>query len=302
MTIASKYVAINGVNIHYVEAGCYSQEQPTLIFLHGFPEYWQVWQAQLAYFSTSHHVIAPDLPGYNLSDKPNDTDFYRMPNLIAFIAKFIEIMSRKNKVIVIGHDWGGAIAWPLAAFHSQLIERLVILNAPHPSTFTREIIHNPLQRDKSRYIHELIADDAPVLLAKNNCQYLSDKIFAQLSTCQQNEEVRQGYLNAWQQPGAINAMMQYYRAMPQLAPLENTDKKSAGPITKITEMKIPTIRVEVPTLVLWGDKDQAFVVDTLNNINAYVPNCQIQRFKDASHWLQHEKSLEINQAIAKFIS
>jgi pimeloyl-ACP methyl ester carboxylesterase len=301
MELVHKYVLVSNVNIHYVESGTKKDKQPTLIFLHGFPEYWGVWQQQLMHFSPNYRVIAPDLPGYNLSDKPADSSFYTIPNLVNFIAKFIACVSANEKVILVAHDWGGAIAWPLTAFHPQLIEKLIILNAPHPSTFTREMINNPKQRSKSEYIHELIADNAVELLERNNYEYLADKIFGQISSSNQTKDTRNEYLNVWQQAGAINGMMQYYRAMPQLAPLTDESSEKPGPIVDTQEMKIPNIQINVPTLVLWGEQDQAFVIETLNNINDYVHNCQIERFSDTSHWLQHEKSPEINHAIEKFI-
>jgi len=153
MELEHKHVLINDVNIHYVAAGATNNKTPTgatLIFLHGFPKYWQTWQNQLTYFSKEHHVIAPDLPGYNLSDKPQDVLFYQLSNLIEFMAKFIKTVSPTEKVHLIAHDWGGAIAWPLAAFHPELVEKLVIIKAAHPSIFTREMITNSVQRARVR--------------------------------------------------------------------------------------------------------------------------------------------------------
>jgi pimeloyl-ACP methyl ester carboxylesterase len=311
MPLEHQYVRIDDVNIHYVSAEAddkLAAATSTLIFLHGFPEYWQTWQAQLDYFAGHHRLIAPDLPGYNLSDKPQQLDFYQIHNLITFIAKFINTVSPEHKVTLVAHDWGGVIAWPLAAFYPQYIEKLVIINAAHPSTFTREMINNPLQRDKSAYIHALISRDAQTLLTKNNFQYLSET----LMTGHANGANKENYTQAWQQPGAINAMLQYYRAMPQLAPLDKAQNQqdnrntprtsSSGPVKDAGAMKIPNIVIHLPTLILWGEQDQAFVTENLNGIEQYVPSCTIKRYADASHWLMHEKSDQINQAIADFIT
>lgn len=317
MEFESKYALIDNVNIHYVSGGPTSAETnsakntlgPTFIFLHGFPEYWQTWQAQLDYFCRDHHVIAPDLPGYNLSDKPEDIAFYQVPHLIEFFAKFIQTVSPTKKVYLVAHDWGGAIAWPLAAFYPQYIAKLVILNAAHPSTFTREMINNPIQRKKSEYIHQLISADAENLLTQNNYQYLSDKMLMSENADVFDVDTTHRYQQVWQQPNAINGMLQYYRAMPQLAVtadatahIENGDNKNTvAQVSDLSKMRIPNIRIHVPTLILWGEHDQAFVNDNLNGIEQYVPDCLTQRFSDASHWLMHEKSPEINQAIAQFI-
>ena len=308
MDFIDKYIQVNGVNIHYVTAEPEKNKNLyTLIFLHGFPEYWGTWRKQLSYFSKQYRVIAPDLPGYHLSDKPDNTNFYQVPNLIAFLVEFIKALSPNKKVTLIAHDWGGAIAWPLAAFHEDLFERLVILNAAHPSTFTREMIHNPEQREKSEYIHQLIASNAAEVLTENNYQYLKDKM-NDSDPLAFTDEVQQQYEKVWQQPGAIDGMLQYYRAMPQLAASDKhkeTSNKSAAltqTVQDTSKMKIPHIMINLPTLILWGEHDQAFVNENLDDIEHYVPNCQIKRFADASHWLQHDKPKEINQYINDFLN
>lgn len=313
MEFKHQYALIDDINIHYVAGGPSgnnnnkdSSPDSTFVFLHGFPEYWQTWQAQLTYFSENHHVIAPDLPGYNLSDKPSEVSFFEIPHLIAFIVKFIKAVSPTKKVYLVAHDWGGVIAWPLAAFFPQTVAKLIILNAAHPSTFTREMINNPLQRNKSAYIHELISQQAETILSKNNYQYLSEKMMVSSNPNTFNEKIKLKYQQVWKQPGVINGMLQYYRAMPQLATANKDDHQSrnltsTGPVRNTTEMKIPNIRVNVPTLILWGEQDQAFVIENLNDIEQYVPDCTIKRFEDASHWLMHEKSPDINHAIDRFI-
>ncbi|WP_339723794.1 alpha/beta hydrolase [uncultured Paraglaciecola sp.] len=297
-------IAIESVSLHYVEAGDQNTSRPprqTIIFLHGFPEYWGTWHAQLAYFSKDYRVIAPDLPGYNLSDKPQQQSFFAVPNLIQFMAKFIQSVASQEKVILVAHDWGGAIAWPLTAFFPQLIEKLVILNAAHPSIFTREMITNPKQRQKSEYIHELIAPDGEAKLTANHFQYLKEKIFAGMREGALDEAQQQAYEQVWSQPGAVNGMLQYYRAMPQLAPSEKATTNANGPVVAAAQMKIPNIRITCPTLILWGEQDQAFVKQNVDGVEEYVPNVRIKRFANASHWLQHELPNEVNHAMDDFL-
>ncbi|AZG75164.1 alpha/beta hydrolase [Shewanella livingstonensis] len=306
-------IVVDNVNIHYVESAKKTTQKPmqTLIFLHGFPEYWGSWKQQLNYFSDSYRVIAPDLPGYNQSDKPSEAGFYAVPNLIAFMAKFIAAISPTQPVILVAHDWGGAIAWPLAAFHPQLISKLIILNAAHPSTFTREMINNPIQRQKSAYIHQLISPCGESLVEKDDFNYLTEHIMVSTKEGVFTDEVRAQYRQVWRQDGAINGMLQYYRAMPQLAAHEPDDESEnlsnkqpvhSAQIKNTAEIKIPNIRINIPTLVLWGEQDLAFVNDNLNDLNRYVANCTLIRFPNTSHWLHHERPDEVNRAIAEFIN
>ncbi|WP_351074909.1 alpha/beta hydrolase [Shewanella sp. CAL98-MNA-CIBAN-0140] len=314
MALAHKYTLVDDVKIHYVESAYKSDEKSlsTIVFLHGFPEYWGAWHKQLDYFSTHYRVVAPDLPGYNLSDKPTEISFYAVPNLIAFMAKFIAAISPCQSVILVAHDWGGAIAWPLAAFHPQLISKLIILNAAHPSTFTREMINNPIQRQKSAYIHQLISVSGESLLSNNDYRYLIEKIMVSSKADVFTDERRAQYRQVWRQQGAINGMLQYYRAMPQLAsshsdngsPQAFDDKYlvKSNQVKNTSDIKIPNIRINHPTLVLWGEQDLAFVNENLDNITHYVPNCSLIRFPNTSHWLQHERPDEVNSAIDAFIN
>ncbi|WP_076536642.1 alpha/beta fold hydrolase [Shewanella sp. UCD-KL21] len=326
MKLEHNYTIIDKVRIHYVESGLandpLNNAKPTMIFLHGFPEYWGSWAQQLDFFAKEYRVIAPDLPGYNLSDKPADLDFYAVPNLINFIAKFIKVISPTKPVILVAHDWGGAIAWPLTAFKPQLVSQLIILNAAHPSTFTREMISNPLQRQKSAYIHQLIGPQGESFLSRDNFKYLKDDVMVSCNNKVFDHQKMTDYQQAWQQAGAITGMLQYYRAMPQLAAneepiqtdnqtkldpqlneskLNNRQLNQTSPVKATSSIKIPNIRINVPTLILWGEADLAFVNDNLTGIEQYVADVTVKRFANTSHWLQHERPDEVNQAINCFI-
>ena len=308
MPISHHYADINDVSLHYVEAACHSDNPhpETIIFLHGFPEYWGTWQAQIEYFREQYHVIVPDLMGYNLSDKPSELAAYTVPNLIALYAKFVENVSQHKPVHLVAHDWGGAIAWPLAAFHPQLFRKLVILNAAHPSTFTREMASNPKQRQKSAYIHQLVADNGVEFVKNDDFSMLKNMLFEGMHNTHFSERQKAEYMRAWKQPDAVNGMLQYYRAMPQLPPAalsepEDGDSVEQNALAK-TDLKIPNIRIDLPTLILWGEQDEAFVTGILEGIEAYVPDCQVMRFEDATHWLHHEKPDEVNAAIESFLT
>lgn len=296
----SKYVTLSQLTIHFLDSenGLDSEQvldsekspvskKQTLIFLHGFPQYSGVWKNQLNYFKNNYRVVAPDLPGYNLSDKPDDSAFYQISNLISVMAEFIETVANQP-VFLVAHDWGGALAWPLTAFRAELISKLIILNAAHPSTFTREILHNKEQQIKSEYITDLIAETGPELISQNNFQYLQNLIKAESEQLPFSEQEFQQHIVSWTQPNAINSMLQYYRKMPL-----HRDSKDA--------YKIPNIQIKKPTLVLWGLNDSAFCSEILTGLEQYVPQLQIVQFKHATHWLHHEIPDDINKEIAKFI-
>ena len=295
------FAIIDDLRIHYLEHGPVNNNAAeTIIFLHGFPESAYAWHHQLDYFGKDYRVISVDLLGYNDSDKPDDLADYQLPNLITLFKKFIQLVNQNNPVILVAHDWGGAIAWPLAAFHAELFSHLVILNAAHPSTFTREMINNPRQRAKSEYIHQLIAADANSKLGENDFAFLLAMLTDSKNQCVLSAEDVKAYRQRWSKPGVINGMLNYYRAMPQLAP-SITQNYTSGPVTDLANMKIPNIRVNTKTLVLWGEKDNAFVAELLDGIEEYVPDIQIVRFAQASHWIQHEVPSEVNSAIECFL-
>lgn len=292
-----KILQIDDCYLHYVEAQQCEAPRCTLLFLHGFPENWRTWRKQIDYFSKHCRVIAPDLPGYGESSKPVNLDFYQVPNLIAVMQRFVEFIGNGEKVTLIAHDWGGAIAWPLAAFHTSLFEKLIILNAAHPSTFTREMVNNPRQREKSAYIHDLTSMSAESSIKQHHFSLLIDMFKDTSGKCVLSTAELDEYLQSWQQPDVLTAMLNYYRAMPQAVPTILNDK----PVPDLSNIKIPNIRIEIETLVLWGEQDLAFVPELLDGIETYVPNLTLVRFKFGTHWIHHQFSDQVNQQIGRFI-
>lgn len=296
----SKQAQIDNCYIHYIEICDCKSPKGTIVFLHGFPENWRTWRHQLQYFSKNYRVIAPDLPGYNQSSKPHEIEFYQVTNLIDVMSRFIRFVAEDKPVTLVAHDWGGAIAWPLVAFHAELFSRLVILNAAHPSTFTREMMNNPQQRENSGYIHQLIASDAVANIKLNDYKFLLEMFLDEngQSVLTPNEIIE--YQESWRMAGALDAMLNYYRAMPQLAPT-HTNGHANGPVTELQNMKIPNINIKVNTLVLWGMLDLAFVPEVLDGLQNYVQDLEIVRFNKANHWLHHQFPELVNAQIERFI-
>lgn len=282
------FATVSGGKLHYVSAG----SGRLMLFVHGFPEFWYAWRAQLEHFGADHHAVALDMRGYNLSFKPAEAAAYRAKYLVQDLAELIRHHT-SDKAIVVAHDWGGAAAWNLAAQHPQLIERLVILNSPHPITFARELKHNPAQHAASQYMNLLRSDKAERVMAEDNYRRLFNMTLAGWHGVRYSEQDRQAYLQAWSQPGALTGGLNYYRASP-LYPREPGD---AAP-----ELDPAQFMVRVPTLVIWGERDPALLTGILDGLENYVSDLKVVRVPDATHWIAHEKPELVNRLIREFVS
>src|SRR6204780_2438980 len=158
-----RYAEVNGVKLHYVEQG----KGPLILFLHGFPEFWYAWKDLLPEFAKSHHAVAVDMRGYNLSSMPESVDAYQVPILVEDVRALAEKLGAK-KFVLVGHDWGGVIAWAFAAAHPEMLEKLVIVNAPHPVVFARELANNPDQQKASAYFNLFTSPAAESTLSQDD--------------------------------------------------------------------------------------------------------------------------------------
>lgn len=289
--LTDSYAQVNGVRLHYVGAG----KGKLLLFLHGFPEFWYAWKRQLQEFGRDFHAVAPDLRGYNLSEKPAAVDAYRMPQLVADVGALADQLGEKRFVLV-AHDWGGVVAWAFAAMHPERVEKLVIINAPHPNVFQRELRDNPAQQRASQYMLLFRSPDAEKTLSANNYAFLAAAVLGEgLKTGAFTEEDRQEYLKAWSQPGALTGGLNYYRAA-GIGPPEPGGKAPANAAGEDVELKI-----KIPTLVIWGEKDQALTTGNLNGLDQYVPQLTVKRLPAGSHWVVHEQPELVNRLIRDFV-
>lgn len=259
-----------------------------MIMLHGFPENSWAWQLYLERLSDVYQVIAPDLPGYNASEGFSKTDEYNIPNLVETLAEFIKLMSKGRKVHLVAHDWGGVIAWPMVAFHQDLFAKLTILNAAHPTGFTREMSNNPKQQANSDYITDLVGEHAFAITSANEHKMLKrlyGGYFKKLKVKQQH-----AYIQQWSNQASMEQAFAYYKNMPQLV----TQRLSANADVKLPNIKLPNILIKLPTQVLWGMKDTAFVPEVLEGMEEWVEDLRLYKFDNADHWLHHQ---EIDQVI-----
>lgn len=277
----------NGMRLHYVEAGA----GPLILFVHGFPEFWYEWKEQLAEFSRDHHAVALDMRGYNLSTKPAQVTDYRAKHLVEDLRLLIDHLGGRSCILV-AHDWGGAVAWSFAAARPEYLRKLVIINAPHPVLFARELSNNTAQQKASAYMNLFRSEKAERVLSENGYW----RLFAMtLDSWTASEEDRAAYLAAWSQPGALTGSLNYYRASPLHPP------EDAAAAQKLAQLDASAFRVSVPTLVIWGERDQALLPGNLDGLEQHVDQLTVHRIPDATHWVVHQQPGNVNRLIRSFL-
>ncbi len=287
------YADVNNIRLHYVASG-EAKNRKLILFVHGFPEFWYEWENQLLEFGKDYFSVAPDLRGFNLSSKPTEVKQYRAQHIVEDLRQLAAHLGYE-KFILVAHDWGGAAAWQMAIAHPALIEKLIIINSPHPLTFMRELIHNPAQQAASGYMNFFRTDKAEGVLQENNFARLCGMLKMGMNSTWLTEEVKTKYIEAWSQPGALTGGLNYYRASPMYPPTEN----DPGP--KALNLDPAQFHVRVPTLVIWGEQDTALLTSNLDGLEEYVSDLTVKRIADGSHWVSHEKPQQVNAFIRQFI-
>jgi pimeloyl-ACP methyl ester carboxylesterase len=286
------YADANGMRLHYASAG--ASGDPLMLFLHGFPEFWYAWRRQLAEFGRDRHAVAGDMRGYNLSSKPDGVDAYRTKHLVADVAGLIGALGHRSCVLV-GHDWGGSVAWATAIARPDLVDQLIIVNAPHPGIFGRLLAGDADQQRASGYMLKYRGAGAEDYLTRDDCRELRTSIIELgISRGYFDDADGAAYLDAWRQPGAVAGMLNYYRAM-QMAPPHRD-----GTPAQIPALDDGRLAVRVPTLVIWGMADRFLLPQNLDGLEDYVSDLRVHRIADGTHWVIHEFPGEVNAAIRAF--
>ncbi|OWY67438.1 epoxide hydrolase [cyanobacterium TDX16] len=275
-----EYIISNGLRLHYVTQG----EGPLMLMLHGFPEFWYSWRHQIPEFAKDYKVVALDLRGYNDSDKPKAQSAYVMAEFIKDIEGVIKGLGY-DKCILVGHDWGGAIAWSFAYAHPEMVERLIVLNIPHPAKFA-EGFRTPQQLLKSSYMFLFQLPVLPeMLLQAGDYQAIENglKGMAVNKSAFTPEDI-DAYKDAAAKRGALTAALNYYRNMLQ----QGMTNPNWGVLN-------------VPTLMIWGEKDTALGRELSYGTATYVNPFQVRYIPDASHWVQQEKPELVNEYMREFL-
>jgi pimeloyl-ACP methyl ester carboxylesterase len=290
--IRHDYAVVNGVRLHCAMSG--DAAKPLILFLHGFPEFWYAWKNQLEAFGGEFFAVAPDLRGFNLSDKPPDVESYRAKHLIADIGALAQHFG-KEKFVLVAHDWGGAVGWTYAAAFSQRLSRLVIINSPHPAIFQRDLTHNAAQQQASAYMNFFRLPKAESVLSENGFARLFVMNAGWGGKPWMTDADKQAYTEAWLQPGALTGGLNYYRASPLHPPMEGDAGAAA------VKFDPAQVTIRVPTLVIWGMGDTALLPCNLDGLDAYVPDLRIVRVPEATHWVVHEQPELVNNTIRDFL-
>ncbi|MCZ6855952.1 MAG: alpha/beta hydrolase [Gammaproteobacteria bacterium] len=265
--VEHRYADNNGVKIHYVITG----SGPLVVFIHGFPDYWYSWRDQMSALEDKFTVAAIDQRGYNLSDKPKGVDSYLMGNLVADVAAVIA-HEHETSAIVVGHDWGGAVAWNVAMSRPELVNRLIILNLPHPAGLAREFATNTQQRKNSQYAINFQKPDAHKQLTAQG-----------LSGWVADPEARKHYVEAFERSD-FEAMLNYYKAnYPRLSATEEATDQAAQP---------PAFpKVKSPVLMFHGLNDQALLAGALNDTWEWLEkDLTLVTVPGAGHFVQQDAS------------
>ena len=279
----SRFLQAGALQLHAVVAG---PEDGSLVFLlHGFPDCWFSWARLFPQLvKKGYRVVALDQRGYNLSDKPEGISQYALDLLTSDVMEMIHGLGREQAIIV-GHDWGGVVAWRFAMDYPDAVSKLVILNAPHPRAMARELKTNPEQQRRSWYIRFFQLPWLPETLLTLSPQASARLFFRQLAVNKDaySDDDLNILATAMAQPGAMTAMLNWYRAAVRYPPAKHTQT------------------IPHPTLVLWAEEDPALGKSLTYGLEEWVPNLTLHQFPNCGHWLHHEAAGEVNDRLLAFL-
>ncbi|MGC9524795.1 MAG: alpha/beta fold hydrolase [Limnospira sp.] len=280
-TWTADYITTNGVKLHYVTQG----DGPLMVMLHGFPEFWYSWRHQIPEFAAEYKVVALDMRGYNESDKPKDLGAYTVAELTKDIEGVIRGLGY-DRCVLVGHDWGGAIAWYFAYAYPELVEKLIVLNIPHPARFA-DGLWTWEQLQKSWYIFLFQLPLIPELLLQADDYQAIASLFIDTAIDKNafTPTDLEIYKDAAAKRGALTAMLNYYRNIFQ-------DLLNRKPEWNL---------LSVPTLMIWGENDTALGRELTYGTEEYVRDWEIRYIPNCSHWVQQEKPGLVNQYIWEFL-
>jgi pimeloyl-ACP methyl ester carboxylesterase len=291
----------NGITLSCRAAG--ARGRPLMVFLHGFPEAAFIWDELLEHFSQQQHggfrCVAPNLRGFEKSSAPSEVDAYKPALMIEDVAALAASEIADGRIAtLVAHDRGGAFAWGFANALPQRLDRLVIINSPHPGTFARELQQSPTQQQASAYMNGLARPDAEALLAADDYR----RMWSFFTTMKAGADghgwltdaVKDRYRAVWN--AGLTGACNLYRVTPLKPPLPDQ------PVTSIPSLPPERLRVEAPTLVLWALDDKALLPGLLDGLEQYVPRLEVKKVPDATHWIVHEQPAQVAHEIEAFIA
>jgi pimeloyl-ACP methyl ester carboxylesterase len=292
--VETTFITVNGLRMHVVMDG--PKDGEPIVFLHGFPDFWYGWHHQIPFFAAKgYRVIVPDQRGYNLSEKPKRVEEYRISVLATDVNALIEALGYET-VHLVGHDWGGAVAWWVATMFPQRLKTLNILNVPYPTIMAKKLRGGSLpQLARSWYMFFFQIPWLPETLSGiGRFEGFADTIRRSANPGSFTDDDLKLYREAWAQPGAMTGMINWYRAL-----LSNPgEAQAARPRNAVKgRFKIPT-----PTQILWGEKDLFLEKDLAVASLAVCEDGEVVYFPKSSHWIQHDEPDDVNRYILEFIT
>ncbi len=287
--IRHDYAQLDGVRLHYAECGSGNEE--LVLLLHGFPEFWYSWRNQLSALGKRYHAVAPDMRGYNLSDKPPRVEDYRIDLLVEDVIGLIHHLGA-SKAAVVGHDWGGAVAWAVAHKYPQHVSKLAVFQVPPAAAWRANMTFRQLRRSWYMFFFQLPA--VPEWSIRRNNFAGLERVFK--DTVARKGSFSDGdielYKEAMRQPGALTASINYYRANVRRVMFRRRDENNAK----------RDGRIRVPTLFIFGEQDFAIIPETVRGVGNYVdaPYREV-RIPDSGHWVQNEAVDEVNSVLLDFL-
>jgi epoxide hydrolase 4 len=283
LEVRHEYHVVNGVKLHCTVAG----SGPLVVLLHGFPEFWYSWRHQIPVLAKHFTVVAPDLRGYNTSDKPPRIADYKLPILVEDVVQLIHAYG-EQQAIVAGHDWGGMVAWAIALSRPDVVTKLIALNIPHPRLFLQNLLTNSQQRRRSWYTYLFQLPWLPEAAFRANNFEAIERAFRGMAVHKHRfpDHVIDAYKQAMAQPGALTNSINYYRATGR----DVFDFANLDPVATM------------PTLVIWGEHDAALGKELNNGLERYVPDLTLHYIPDASHWVQQDRPDLVNRYMMNFLN
>ncbi len=283
---------VNDVSLHYVTAG--PEDGALAVLLHGFPEFWYSWRYQIpALADAGYRVLAPDMRGYNRSEAPDGVAAYDLDELVADVAGLIDHVGRE-RAHVVGHDWGGLVAWQVGIDRPAVVDRLAVMNAPHPAAYMRDLTTWEQLR-KSWYVFAFQIPRLPEWGISRDDFAALEEAFDEGTTRPSavTDADLERYRAAARQSG-LEGPINYYRALARRRAKQSTVALSGG--------NWPDWRVDVPTLLLWGERDMALATSLTRGVERWVPDLRVERYGDAGHWVQFDTAERVNEALVEFLS
>ena len=278
--LEEKYLQVNGLRLHVMEAG--PRDGQLIILLHGFPEFWRGWHHQIAELAAQgYRVVVPDQRGYNLSEKPRGVAAYGIDHLADDVIGLIDAYGY-SKARIAGHDWGAAVAWWVAARNPDRVEKLAILNVPHPVVMQKQLSKSLRQLFRSWYMFAFQLPGIPErLIAAANFKVGTDSLLKSSRPGTFSAEDLELYRQAWAKPGALTGMINWYRALFRTRP-----------------GRLKSVRIRVPTLVIWGTADKFLGRELAPLSIELCDQGRLEFLEGASHWVAHEEPARVNQLLA----